>query len=170
VLPPPVEYGLMRRFSQSFANERFPLAAEVQNNPTWLPVVAAAIFNEDGHFLMYRRPEGKHHGGLWEFPGGKVEADETPAFALVREIREELGLALKVEALEPVAFADGTGEGGHPPIVILLYKAMGWSGEPFAHEGGAWGWFTPEEAGRLPKPPLDVLLLASLHKVSKSAG
>jgi len=133
----------------------------------WLPVVAVALRRPDGRLLMQRRPLGKHHGGLWEFPGGKVEPGETPAIALAREIEEELGLILDPAALVPAGFAQSEGahekgEGGHPPIVILLYAAQSWQGEPEAREGGEWGWFSPEEAARLPKPPLDVALLAGL--------
>lgn len=144
------------------------MTENLQNNPTWMAVVAAAIHDSAGRVLMHCRPEGKHHGGLWEFPGGKVEAGESPASALVREIEEELGLALDIAALRPAAFAHGPAEGPYPEIVILLYTAGSWQGEPVAHEGGGWGWFALEEALALPKPPLDVELLASLLAHSKS--
>ncbi len=138
------------------------MAAQLQKNPTWLPVVAVLLRREDGRFLMQRRPEGKHHGGMWEFPGGKVECGETPAFALVREIEEELGLQLDASQLQPACFAESAAEEGHPPIVILLYNANAWRGDPIAREGGELAWFGKEEAAKLPKPPLDIDLLASL--------
>jgi len=138
------------------------LALDLENNPTWLLVVAAALFAPAGRVLMHRRPAGKQHGGLWEFPGGKVEKGETPPFALVREIEEELGIALDPAALEPAGFAQGeAGEGG-PAIVILLYSTRSWAGDPEGREGGEWGWFTLHEAAALAKPPLDVTLLAGL--------
>ena len=135
---------------------------ELKKIPTWLPVVAAAITREDGCLLMRQRPAGKHHGGLWEFPGGKVEAHETPAFALVREVEEELGLLLDPAALSPAAFAESTAGDAAAPIVILLYRAAGWRGEPVAREGGDWGWFSTREVARLAKPPLDVDLFGQL--------
>lgn len=141
----------------------------MQNIPTWLPVVAAAILHPDGRVLMNQRPIGKHHGGLWEFPGGKVDDGETPAFALNREIREELGLVLDSDSITPVAFAESVAENDHPAIVIFLYKVTRWSGEPQALEGGDWGWFTFDEADALKKPPLDVKLLASLRACGKTA-
>ena len=138
------------------------MAPDLENNPTWIPVVAAALFRSDGRVLMHRRPPGKQHGGLWEFPGGKVEKGETPLFALVREIEEELGIVLDPVALEPAGFAQNeAGEGG-PAIVILLYSTRAWQGDPAAREGGECGWFTFQEAAALAKPPLDVALLAGL--------
>lgn len=142
----------------------------VQNNPTWLPVVAAAIEGEGGRVLMYRRPPDKQHGGLWEFPGGKVEPGETPAFSLVREIREELGLEINPASVRPAVFAESGADGAHRAIVIFLYTVPCWQGEPFAHEGGEWGWFSLEEAGALEKPPLDVILLEGLLERKNGAS
>ena len=127
--------------------------------PTWLPVVALALARSDGRVLMYRRPEGKEHAGLWEFPGGKVEPHEIPRVSLAREVAEELDLVIDPAALQPVSFADQLDDRA---IVILLYTAREWQGEPLALEGGAIDWFTLEEAAALPKPPLDVQLLERL--------
>ncbi len=138
--------------------------AEVKKIPTWLPVVAAAIIRKDGRILMQQRPEGKHHAGLWEFPGGKVEPGETPQAALIREIEEELALVLDPSGLSPACFAEGPLESGEGTIVILLYTATLWSGLPEAREGGAWGWFALNEIDALPKPPLDVNLLKDLER------
>lgn len=132
--------------------------------PTWMPVVAAAIFDGEGRVLMHRRPLEKHHGGLWEFPGGKVESGETPRIALVREIAEELGVTIELAALEPVAFAETSASGDDAAIVIFLYIARQWNGSPQSLEGGGWGWFTLEEAGKLDLPPLDCRLLDQLQK------
>ncbi|OBX20645.1 DNA mismatch repair protein MutT [Erythrobacter sp. QSSC1-22B] len=135
---------------------------EVEENPTWMLVVALALVDERGRWLMHKRPAGKHHAGLWEFPGGKVESGETPANALVREIAEELGLALAPGSLEPSGFAQNGGNGAECAIVILLYTCRDWSGQPRALEGGEIGWFAPEEAAGLDKPPLDHALLGQL--------
>lgn len=138
------------------------MSVDLENNPTWLLVVAAALFRPDGRVLMHRRPSGKQHGGLWEFPGGKAEKGESPPFALVREIEEELGILLDPAALEPAGFAQDMGHEAKLPIVILLYKGVSWRGEPENREGGGLGWFTLQEADQLAKPPLDIALLAGL--------
>ena len=106
------------------------VVAKVENIPTWTCVVALALRDGKGRWLMHRRPADKHHGGLWEFPGGKVETGETPRNALVREIEEELGLrgagtlAEKVQPDAAIA-VDTVPAGGTPeydfhafPIVI----------------------------------------------------
>jgi len=132
--------------------------------PGWLAVVAGALHRDDGLWLMHQRPAGKHHAGLWEFPGGKVEADEMPSESLIRELAEELGIACLPAGLLPVGFAEGGAAGSPGSLVILLYKVSLWEGEPTAMEGGAVGWFTPAEALALPKPPLDVLLASRLFQ------
>ena len=129
---------------------------------TWVPVVAGALLRGDGCWLMHQRPLGKHHGGLWEFPGGKVEHNEMPLESLVRELREELGIECDRSQCQPISFAESGGHDGHPAIVILLYTVTGWQGEPAALEGGAIGWFTPAEVRALAKPPPDVQLAAAL--------
>ncbi|QFT77660.1 (deoxy)nucleoside triphosphate pyrophosphohydrolase [Erythrobacter sp. THAF29] len=128
----------------------------------WIPVVAGALRAPDGRWLMHRRPAEKHHGGLWEFPGGKVEDAEIPVESLVRELREELGITIVTEACIPVAFAEEAASGGRIPIVILLYRIANWVGDPTALEGGAIGWFTPREMAGLDKPPLDIALAERL--------
>lgn len=125
-------------------------------------VVAGVLIDQDGRWLMHRRPLDKHHGGRWEFPGGKVESGETPANALVRELREELGIEVAPDCWEPVGFAEDRPEVDAMPIVILLYKVSQWDGDPKAIEGEAVGWFAPDEVARLDKPPLDQALARSL--------
>jgi len=113
----------------------------------------------DGRILMHRRPLEKHHGGLWEFPGGKVEPGEFPAHALARELAEELGIVLDPAELSPVRFAQSDRATGDRPIVILLYSATRWDGEPRALEAGAViDWFDEQGLALLNKPPLDEVL------------
>jgi len=130
----------------------------------WIMVVAAALQRADGRWLMQQRPLQKHHGGLWEFPGGKVESFEMPAGSLARELTEELGIICDAAAFAPAGFAEGAGGEGGPAIVILLYTISHWQGEPQALEGGAIGWFTPAEVDALAKPPLDVVLAERLFQ------
>jgi 8-oxo-dGTP diphosphatase len=127
-------------------------------------VVAGALQRADGLWLMHRRPEGKHHAGLWEFPGGKVEAIEIPAYSLCRELDEELGITVAIDACAPIGFAESPARDGARAIVLLLYTVRDWQGEPRALEGGAVGWFTPAEALALPKPPLDIILAGRLFQ------
>nr|WP_202386225.1 (deoxy)nucleoside triphosphate pyrophosphohydrolase [Allopontixanthobacter confluentis] len=136
--------------------------AKVEKFPTRIAVVAAALRRCDGLWLMYKRPEGKQHGGLWEFPGGKVEQHENPRSALIREIDEELGLVIDEATLAPSGFAESAVTSAAPQIVISLYTASRWTGSPVCHEGGEYGWFTPREIEMLEKPPLDVVLAHQL--------
>jgi 8-oxo-dGTP diphosphatase len=127
-------------------------------------VVAAALQRYDGRWLMQRRPPNKHHGGLWEFPGGKVEVAEMPVLSLVRELAEELDIRAEAEALQPFGFAEAVGSEGAGAIVILLYTLRHWTGVPKSLEGGAVGWFTPDEALALAMPPLDIALARRLFQ------
>ncbi len=129
------------------------------NIPTWIPVVALALFDESERVLMQQRPADRHHGGLWEFPGGKVENGEIPRFALVREIAEELAIALDPVQLEPSVFAD---EAGEKQVVLFLYTSHQPCGAVQASDGQNWGWFCFEEAAKLDLAPMDRRMLAQI--------
>lgn len=125
-----------------------------------LAVVAVALVDADGRVLLQQRPSGKQHGGLWEFPGGKVEAGEAPASAAVRELAEELGVALQVDSLVPVCFAEsGAGE---RPVVIMLYACRAWQGDPQCLDAQALAWEQPDAIPALAMPPLDYPLAQAL--------
>ena len=136
---------------------------ELENYPTVVLVVAALICDGRGRVLLQQRPAGKAHAGLWEFPGGKVEPAELPCESLIRELEEELGLAVQTEALVPIAFAETPRAAGTRSIVILLYKVAAWSGIPEAREGGAFSWVEPSEITGFPMPPLDIDLLSRIQ-------
>ncbi|MGX7895037.1 (deoxy)nucleoside triphosphate pyrophosphohydrolase [Tsuneonella sp. HG222] len=134
----------------------------MQNKPTALLVVAAAIRDREGRLLLQQRPAHKHHGGLWEFPGGKVETQEIPRLALVREIAEELGLALDAQAMRPLAFADDMREGAAGGIVLLLYDCPVWAGVARPLEGQCFDWYAMPQAEALDLAPMDRRLLEIL--------
>ncbi len=125
-----------------------------------MPVVAAVLIREDGHVLVQRRPAGKPLEGLWEFPGGKVELGETPEAALVRELAEELGIAVEQGGLEPLTFASEPRGGRH--LLLLVYRCRAWAGEPEARHADALRWATPGELADLPMPGPDRPALALL--------
>lgn len=138
--------------------------SELEKSPTIMLVVAAALDDGAGRLLMQKRPPGKQHGGLWEFPGGKVEPGETTGFALVRELNEELGIAVAEGDLEPAAFAEGAPDPRKRAIVILLYTIRRWQGKPVAEPDSEIGWFRLDEIEQLDVPPLDKDLIATLRK------
>ena len=129
-------------------------------------MVAVVLIDPRGRVLLQRRPAGKRHAGLWEFPGGKVETLETRESALIREIAEELAIAL---APADLSFAMESRD-ERDPHVLFLYTCRRWRGEPCCLEGGEVAWFTPEEARRLPVPPLDVEPIARLEALVAAAG
>lgn len=131
----------------------------MESNPTQLWVVAIALRDDSGRLLLQRRPVHKHHGGLWEFPGGKVESVESPRVALCREISEELALAIDPADLTPALAADN-GAGGS--TVLIVYNCSRWNGEPVGCEGQEWGWFTHKQARELAMPPMDLDLLSRM--------
>jgi len=121
-------------------------------------VVAAVIRDTDGRVLLTKRPQGRHMGGLWEFPGGKVDGGEAPADALVRELDEELGIAVSVE--QPLTFAVHEEPGLR--VLLLFYAARVISGEPHGHEGQAVEWVPVTELPSFPTPPADAELVRQL--------
>lgn len=121
-----------------------------------------------GRVLVQRRPAGKQHAGLWEFPGGKVERGETPEAALARELEEELGIAVDPAELEPAGFAGVLA--GDRLLVLLLFLARRWTGEPKAIEAAALRWTAPEEMDALPMPPADGPLVPQLAAALSRVG
>jgi 8-oxo-dGTP diphosphatase len=133
-----------------------------------LPVVAAAMIDGGGRVLVQQRPAGKPMAGLWEFPGGKVDAGEAPEAALVRELGEELGIGIEAEALSPLTFASE--RLGERHLLLLLYLARDWAGEPEARHATALRWVRPAELHALAMPPADLPFIAVLERLLSSAA
>jgi 8-oxo-dGTP diphosphatase len=124
------------------------------------PVVAVALIDREGRVLVQKRPMGKMMAGLWEFPGGKVEPDETPEAALIRELAEELGIVVNPAQLEPAAFASEPLAGRH--LLLLLYICRAWDGTPRALHAEELLWCVPEALHALDMPPADLPLIGRL--------
>lgn len=124
-------------------------------------VAACALVDEDGRVLLARRPEGRPIAGLWEFPGGKVEKGELPEDALIRELREELGIDVAKPCLAPFTFASHSYESFH--LLMPLYICRKWKGEVEAKEGQQLAWVRPSRMGEYEMPPADVPLRAMLR-------
>lgn len=135
----------------------------MKKNPTTLLVVAAALMDESGRILLQKRPEGRSMAGLWEFPGGKLEDDETPEAALVRELSEELDIEIDPVNLSPACFASAMI--GDRPLLLLLYICRVWRGDPVAVESPELSWFTCDDMQNLHMPPADIPLIALLKKL-----
>jgi 8-oxo-dGTP diphosphatase len=127
---------------------------------TPLIVVAAALIDAQSRIFVQQRPSHKAMGGLWEFPGGKVEPGETPESALIRELREELGVETETACLAPATFS--TGFIGEQPLLLLLYVCRKWSGIIQPTEAAASRWLRSHELFALDMPPADEPLVAML--------
>ena len=123
-------------------------------------VVAAALRDDEGRILIQRRPVHKNHGGLWEFPGGKLELGETPEAALVREIAEELGAQITPVALTPIGFSTAVTDQG--AFVLLLYGCSAWQGTIAAQWADALAWVAPGDLEDYPMPPADIPLINAI--------
>jgi 8-oxo-dGTP diphosphatase len=123
-------------------------------------VAACALVDSDGRVLLAQRPPGKPMAGLWEFPGGKIEAGETPEQSLIRELEEELGIVVKEACLAPLTFASHTYPDFH--LLMPLYVCRRWEGAVTAREGQGLAWVRPNRLRDYPMPPADVPLVAHL--------
>lgn len=125
-----------------------------------LLVAACALVDGDGRVLLSQRPPGKSLAGLWEFPGGKVDEGETPEEALIRELREEIGIETKVACLAPLTFASHTYADFH--LLMPLYVCRRFEGTPVAKEGQTLKWVRPRAMRDYPMPPADEPLIPFL--------
>ena len=123
-------------------------------------VAACALVDADGRVLLTERPVGKTMAGLWEFPGGKVEAGERPEWTLIRELKEELGIVVQEPCLAPLAFASHAYPDFH--LLMPLYVCRRWEGTVTAQEGQRLAWVRPNRLRDFKMPPADEPLIAHL--------
>ncbi|MTH63018.1 8-oxo-dGTP diphosphatase MutT [Paracoccus shanxieyensis] len=124
-------------------------------------VAAVALIDTDGRVLLAQRPEGKSLAGLWEFPGGKVEAGETPEAALIRELHEELAIETWQSCLAPLTFASHSYDNFH--LLMPLYVCRRWNGVPVPQEGQTLAWSSAADLSNYPMPPADVPIIPILR-------
>ena len=124
-------------------------------------VSAVALVDPDGRVLLAQRPEGKSMAGLWEFPGGKVEAGETPEAALIRELREELGIDTEESCLAPLTFASHAYDDFH--LLMPLFVCRKWEGTPRPQEGQTLEWARVNRLRDYPMPAADIPLIPMLR-------
>lgn len=129
-------------------------------NPVVL-VVACALVDSDGRVLIARRPEGRDMAGLWEFPGGKADPGEKPEDALIRELKEELGIDVTESCLAPLTFASHGYDSFH--LLMPLYVCRKWDGEAAPREGQELAWVRPNRLAGYDMPPADEPLKAMLR-------
>jgi len=126
-----------------------------------LLVVACALVDKEGRVLVAQRPAGKSMAGLWEFPGGKMEAGETPEAALIRELKEELSIDVTAACLAPLSFASHAYDAFH--LLMPLYVCRKWEGQIVPREGQAVSWKKPRALFDMAMPPADIPLIAALR-------
>lgn len=142
------------------ADAGLPREGGVRGAPLVL-VAAVALIDIDGRVLLAERPQGKTMAGLWEFPGGKLLAGETPEAALIRELQEELGIDVSATCLAPFAFASHAYPEFH--LLMPLYVCRRWSGIVSAREGQRLAWVRAEKLADYPMPPADKPLIPLLR-------
>ncbi len=128
-----------------------------------LLVVAAALIDADNRILLAQRPQGKNLAGLWEFPGGKVHEGERPEDALIRELREELGIEVREPCLAPLTFASHLYDDFH--LLMPLYLCRRWEGFVMPRENQALKWVAARKLRDYPMPPADEPLIPALIDV-----
>jgi 8-oxo-dGTP diphosphatase len=135
----------------------------MEKNPTILFVVAVALINQANEIFVQKRPEGKPMAGLWEFPGGKVECHENPESALVRELKEELGIDIDPKNLAAGIFASEAL--GDKNLLLLLYICRDWDGDPQPLESIEMQWVIIDQMRELAMPPADGPFIDYLEQI-----
>lgn len=133
-------------------------------NPPALDIVlvaAVALVDKENKVLLAKRPEGKSMAGLWEFPGGKVQSGETPEFALMRELEEELGIDTRECCFSPIGFASHSYEDFH--LLMPLFICRVWKGKIQSLEGQEFAWVRPQDMYDYPMPEADIPLIYQIR-------
>lgn len=133
----------------------------VPENLKIVMVAAAALVDRDDRVLIAQRPEGKAMAGLWEFPGGKMKAGETPEFALMRELEEELGIETRPTCFTPIAFASHAYDDFH--LLMPLFGIRAWRGVPQPREHATLKWVSANDLYDYPMPAADIPLIGPLR-------
>ena len=120
-------------------------------------VVSIALINDLNEILLTKRPKNKHLGGFWEFPGGKVEANELPEQALIRELKEELNIDLNNKCIAPLSFCEFDYK--EFQLLLLLYVCRRWEGKPKSMENNEVRWVKPNMLRKYEMPPADDSLI-----------
>ncbi len=152
------------KFSMKKMNCHEALALPRPEQPSGLPVLlvaAVALVNGQGQVLLAQRPEGKSMAGLWEFPGGKVQAGEAPEYALMRELEEELGIETRECCFSPIGFASHSYTDFH--LLMPLFVCRVWRGEPKPIEAQALAWVAPQNMYDYPMPEADLPLVYQIR-------
>jgi len=138
------------------------MSAEMPRISGLMVIVAAALVDADGRVLVQQRAAGRAMAGLWEFPGGKIEAGESAEAALVRELHEELGISTETACLAPAGFGTAAMDDDFQ-ILLLLYVCRKWQGIPQALDAAQIRWLRPLDLHDLPMPPADLPLIGLLN-------
>ena len=141
----------------------------IEAKPKMLLVSAVALIDIDGRVLLAQRPADKSMAGLWEFPGGKIKAGETPETALIRELREELNIDTSLSCLAPLSFAshnyDAYDDQDAFHLLMLMFVCRRWQGRPQPMEGGILKWVRPQNLRDYPMPTADIPLISALQDI-----
>ncbi len=127
-----------------------------------ITVSAAVLINNNNSILLAERPDDKDMAGMWEFPGGKIEQGETPEQALVRELKEELNIAVKISNLEPLTFVSYQYE--QISLLMLVFICREWTGEVIPLEKQKTCWTTADKLIEYNMPPADLPIISILQK------
>jgi 8-oxo-dGTP diphosphatase len=126
-------------------------------------VSAVLLLDPDSRILLAKRPQGKPMAGLWEFPGGKVKEGETPEYALIRELNEELGIMTGIDCLQPLVFASHSYDDFH--LLMPVFACRTWKGTPRPLEGQEIKWVHKGDLNKFSMPPADIPLIPLLHEL-----
>jgi 8-oxo-dGTP diphosphatase len=126
-------------------------------------VSAVLLIDSDNRILLAQRPDGKSMAGLWEFPGGKIEQNETPEYALIRELSEELGIMTGIDCIQPLTFASHSYDDFH--LLMPVFACRTWKGTPIAREGQTLKWVNKGDLNQYPMPAADIPLIPLIHQL-----